>query len=336
MNGGPMQSSPQFPVSTAFARLPTPLQRLNQPAESSGEIWVKRDDMTGIELSGNKVRKLEYLIADAQSKEADVILTCGGIQSNHARATALCAVQKGLRCHLLLRGASPEVPSGNHLLGTLAGAKISWLTPEEYRKRDAFFESTVQMYQDAGLKCYVIPEGGSNPLGVYGYVAGYEETYQQLQEANVDARYIYTAVGSGGTLAGLLAGWVKSRRRGPRPIGVPVCDDARTFRTRIMDVLLAYHEAYGEPIPDVEEIELLDGWVGLGYAKSRPRELKTIRTLANRYGFFLDPVYTVKGWMGMEAHRSNRSEGNDIFLHTGGVFGLLATGGFTPDGPAND
>ena len=299
-----MESSSPLPPSTQLARLPTPLQQLNGKCTGTTNLWLKRDDMTGIELSGNKVRKLEFLMNDALSSGSEIVLTCGGIQSNHARATALSAAQLGLKCHLLLRGQPPEADSGNQFLGSIAGADVTWLTPEEYQNRDEFFERVTAQYKREGRASYVIPEGGSNALGVFGYVTGYEEMRRQLQEQGVQARHVYTAVGSGGTLAGLLAGWVKTGRCGPKPIGIPVCDDAAYFTDRITTILENYRATYGEPIPEPEEIELLDGWVGLGYARSQPHELELIRSIATLYGFFLDPVYTVKGWMGMIDHRS--------------------------------
>ncbi|MCA9726568.1 MAG: pyridoxal-phosphate dependent enzyme, partial [Candidatus Eisenbacteria bacterium] len=218
----------RFPPRVALANLPTriqPLERLS--AELGGiRLFAKRDDETGTDLSGNKVRKLEFLLAEAQREDADLILTCGGIQSNHCRATALAARRLGMDSLLFLRGEEPASRDGNLFLDSLIGAEIRFITPEVYADRRRVLAVEAERQRAAGRRPYVIPEGGSNALGSLGYVAMLTELWQQglptpdrpagpSGRAAVDAevevppfpwQHIVCAVGSGGTLAGLVCG----------------------------------------------------------------------------------------------------------------------------------
>ncbi|MEZ4651342.1 MAG: pyridoxal-phosphate dependent enzyme [Candidatus Eisenbacteria bacterium] len=159
------------PARVRLAQLPTRAHRLSRLSDELGiELWVKRDDETGTDLSGNKVRKLEYLLAEAQAESADIVLTCGGIQSNHCRATALAARRLGMDSLLFLRGAEPEAWTGNLLLDRLVGAETRFITPAQYADRGALLASAAAELRAAGRRPYVIPEGGSNALGSWGYV----------------------------------------------------------------------------------------------------------------------------------------------------------------------
>ena len=188
-----------------LARLPTPIERLDRLSAAIGvEVWAKRDDLTGTGASGNKIRKLEYLIAEARAAGADTLVTTGGVQSNHARATALAARRCGLDPVLLLRGAQPVRPEGNYLLDRLLGAEIHWITPEAYRTdRDARLAQIAEDLRRRGAVPYVIPMGGSNATGTLGYVAAAREVAAQHPE-RFDG--VVCAVGSAGTLAGLAIG----------------------------------------------------------------------------------------------------------------------------------
>src|SRR5690606_4383016 len=161
-----------------------PLQHLFKTGVELGvELYVKRDDLTGSALSGNKVRKLEFLIADALAHKAGAVITCGGEQSNHCRATALAAAQHGLRSVLLLRTAAPANPpavQGNILLDRLAGAEIVWITPAEYARRGELLAREAERLRAEGVEPYVIPEGGSNAIGSWGYVRCAEELARDL------------------------------------------------------------------------------------------------------------------------------------------------------------
>ena len=187
-----------------LARLNTPLQKMTRLSEQLGkEVFFKRDDMTGLELSGNKIRKLEFLLADAKEKGATTILTCGGAQSNHCRATALAAARCGMKSILLLRTSdvvNPPKIEGNILLNKMAGAEIIWISPEEYNDRDAIFQREIDCLKHKGDMGYVIPTGGSNYIGCWGYVQAIQEIADDLVNIGLDdgETTILSATGSGG------------------------------------------------------------------------------------------------------------------------------------------
>ncbi|HEX6764957.1 MAG TPA: pyridoxal-phosphate dependent enzyme, partial [Polyangiaceae bacterium] len=203
----------------ALARVPTPIERSDALDRLVGtRVWVKRDDLTAAGAAGNKIRKLEYLLADALRQRATVVLTCGGQQSNHARATAIVAAELGLRAILLLRTANPAEPPpvvGNLMLDYLVGAEVRFITPAEYRERDVLLASAADALRERGEIPYVIPEGGSNGLGALGYVDAMAEVRRQLDDgACGDVREfeaVVHACGSGGTSAGVALG---ARRHG--------------------------------------------------------------------------------------------------------------------------
>ena len=213
-----------------LARLPSPLQPLPGPSKQLGaEIWVKRDDLTGAGLSGNKVRKLDYLLAEATARGADCVITTGGIQSNHCRATALAARMVGLRPVLLLRGQPPtDGWDGNLLLDGILGAEIHWITPEQYTHRDALMAEHAARLSAAGATPYVIPEGGSSAVGALGFVRAGRELAAQAMAAGVEFDTVLCATGSGGTLAGLAMSGLSAQ-----VLGVAVCDDRTYFRQRV-------------------------------------------------------------------------------------------------------
>jgi len=322
-----------FPPRLKLAHTPTPLQKMDRLSRKAGvAIFFKRDDFTGSELSGNKVRKLEFLLADALAKGADTVITCGGAQSNHCRATALAAVRAGLSSLLLLRTEDPTRPpavAGNILLDRLAGARIRWITPEQYQARDEIFDREARRLRSQGHTPYIIPEGGSTALGAWGYVAEMAELVAELRRLDggqVKPTTVVCATGSGGTTAGLALG---ARLSGAdvRVVGVNVCDD-RDYFVAIIDAIC---RDFGRtwPMDDLDGIppyEIVDGYVGRGYALSRPEELAAIRDLVRLEGVVLDPVYTGKAYFGMMAELANNSiifGERIVFIHTGGLFGLF-------------
>jgi D-cysteine desulfhydrase len=302
-----------FTDRCALARLPTPLVPLRRLSRELGvDLWCKRDDLTGVGLTGNKVRKLELLLADALAQGARTVVTTGGIQSNHARATAVAARQLGLRPVLLLRGDDPGPPEANLLLDRLLGAEIHWCTPEEYRtNRD---ERMARIARDLG-GAYVIPEGGSNGLGSLGYVRAAEEV---AAEARFD--HVVVAVGSGGTLAGLAMGPDLGFVH-----GVAVCDDRAYFSARVQAIAA---EA-GLPLSD--RWEVVEGYQGPAYGVATPEVWDTIALVARAEGLLLDPVYTGKAMHALVSEvRSGRWTGRILFWHTGGIFGLFGRGAEVP------
>jgi D-cysteine desulfhydrase len=321
-----------YPPRVPLAHTPTPLDLLRRTSKDLGvELYVKRDDLTGSELTGNKVRKLEFLLADAVARGADTVLTCGGAQSNHCRATALAAAKLGLRTRLLLRTPDPTTPpplEGNILLGRLAGAEIVWVTPDEYRQRDEIFVRMSAELVDMGRRPYIIPEGGSNAIGAWGYVRALEELAADLAALGPPRRTtIVYAAGSGGTGAGLLLG---ARLLGldVRIVGFNVCDDRATFVSAIgaiVEEMIRTHWLKVRFARD-RDVEIVDGYVGRGYALSMPDELATITRFVRSEGIVLDPVYTAKACHGMISElKKNPAAFGDrvVFVHTGGIFGLF-------------
>jgi len=297
------------PPRVALANLPTPIQPLERLSERWGgpRLWIKRDDWTGSLLSGNKVRKLEFCLGEALAQGVRTVLTCGGLQSNHCRATAIACAKLGLDCVLYLRTEEPDPrPDGNHLLGRLAGAEIRFVTPEEYRELGPTGEG------------YWIPEGASNEVGLWGYLAACEE----LRKRRFDA--LFHAVGSGGTTAGLVAG----RLRTPL-VGVCVCADPDHFYGKIQSILRAAQVRWPDlgKLPAARQgFEILDGFQGRGYARNRPEEWALLREVAETEGLILDPVYTLKAMLALrQSIRDGRfRKGQDVcFLHTGGIYGLF-------------
>jgi len=322
-----------MPPRLRLAHIPTPLQPMERLSRKTGvPIYFKRDDFTGSELSGNKIRKLEFLMADALAKGAETVLTCGGAQSNHCRATALAAVKAGLDSLLLLRTENPEHPpaaDGNILLDALAGSALVWITPDQYRRRDEFFEREALRLQAAGRAPYIVPEGGSTALGAWGYALAIEELVADLKRLDGGAvlpTTVICAAGSGGTIAGLALG-VRMSGAPLRVVGVNVCDDRDYFITIIDGICREFDHTWPMEVPaGIPDYEIVDGYVGRGYALSRPEELAAIRDLVRLEGVVLDPVYTGKAYFGMLAELAKDKEcfgERIVFVHTGGLFGLF-------------
>jgi len=317
---------PTMPPRVPLANLPTPLQRLHRiSAELGAEIWVKRDDLTGTALSGNKVRKLEFLIDRAEHEEADTLVTCGAVTSNHCRATAVAAAQRGLGCHLLLRGAEPKVPDGNLLLDRLVGAGATFISHAQWAERDALMADIAGHLRKEGRRPYVIPEGGSNAIGAWGYVEGVRELRAQALEQDLWLRRIVHAVGSGGTTAGLALGCADTDGSDIDVIGVAVCDDRPYFDAVVGRIV-------GEFRRDAPQVgrphwTILEDYKGVGYAQATDEELAFQAHVARTEGLILDPVYTGKAFRALyEETKSGRMsrDGATVFLHTGGIFGLFS------------
>lgn len=320
------------PVHLPLARLPTPLERLTRLGPELGiELWVKRDDLTGTDLTGNKVRKLGFLTADALGRGCDTLLTVGAVTSNHARATAIAAARLGLRSHLLLRGEDRDPPDGNLLLDRYVGAEIEFFPHAEWPKRDLLLGAAASRLRAAGRRPYVIPEGGSNSLGSLGYVLAVKELLDQAKDLGLAVGHVVHATGSAGTTAGLALGCSVWGRPDIDVVGVAVCDDKPYFDRRVNEIL---DEAVGQWYvhPDLRaraRWRIVEGHQGLGYAKTTPREMDALARVARTEGLLLDPVYTGKAFLGLEAEaRAGRlpGPGATVFVHTGGLFGLFGFG----------
>lgn len=317
------------PPRLKLAQLPTPLQFLPRLSEKLGgpRIWVKRDDLTGSVLSGNKLRKLEFTLAQAQQDGCDTVMTCGGLQSNHCRATALLCAQLGLTCHLLLRGDPRGEADGNYLLDKLAGATINTYVAKDYQGAISdLLRQWQQHYQDLGRKAFIIPTGASDGIGVWGYFEACRELQQDFAAANITPQHIICATGSGGTQAGLTAG-AQAFNLNAQVWGVNVCDDAAWFMNKVQADLQDWQQRYQLQF-DVanQSINVIDGYVGPGYALATAEIYQCIAELASQEGIVLDPVYTGKAFYAMlQEHQQGRfgSDGDIVFVHTGGVFGLF-------------
>lgn len=331
MSGTDLDLAPRVPL----ARLPTPLEPSPRLGAALGlELRYKRDDLTGLELSGNKARKLEFLVAEAEALGADTLVTCGGAQSNHCRATAFAAAKRGLRSLVLLRVPDPGAPppdEGNLLLDRLAGAEVRFVSHEQYRRRAEVMQAVADELRRAGRRPYVIPEGGSNALGSLGYVLAVAELRAQLPEAwRSGPLTIAYAAGSGGTGAGIELGLRVLGWDGATALGFAVCNDAAYFRGAIAAICAEARRRW-PALPPVgeDEIEVDDRFVGPGYALATEEGLAIIRRAAREDGIVLDPVYTGKAMLGLAARA--REPGalpgrRAVLFHTGGAFGLFPFG----------
>lgn len=316
-----------LPPRVDLARLPTPIERLPHLSERLGvELFVKRDDLTGFLTSGNKVRKLEFLVAEAKAKGCDTLVTCGALQSNHARTTAVVARRLGMESVLVLRGEVLEEYPGNLLIDRLVGARIRTIEPEAWPRRAEIMEEVAEELRAGGRRPYTIPEGGSNALGACGYAQWVAEVTSQCEVDGSAFDAVVHAVGSGGTSAGLLMGQTLYGFK-PAVVGFPVCNDADIFRRIIGSILEEAESRLGLKVGgSLDAIELVDGYVGEGYGKNRPPEWSAFLDVARTEGMLLDPVYTGKAFFGLlEELEANptRFGRRILFIHTGGLFALF-------------
>jgi len=317
-----------YPKFIPLANLPTPIEKLERISDAWGgpEIYVKRDDLTGCAVSGNKIRKLVFSVAEALDQGADMLITCGGIQSNHARATAVVAARTGISCRLILWGEPPKSCQGNLLIDRLAGADIQFVPQHSFADMESILADAARQLREKGKRPHIIPEGASNEIGYFGYIQAAEEIQHQLKEMDLEVDYIITAVGSGGTLGGLVLGRIFF---GPEaePIGINVNHTASYFQDRISGIIGRMIEKYGWKLElPKPSIRLIDGYVGKGYAVSRPEELSLIAEVARLEGLILDPVYTGKAMFGLrdQIRKGKFTKGQKVlFLHTGGIFGIF-------------
>lgn len=311
-----------------LARLPTPLIPLRRFSAKHNlpTIWLKRDDLTDTSASGNKLRKLEFTVGQALSESATVLITCGGVQSNHCRATAIVASQLGIKSHLILRGRPDSPVDGNLLLNKLVGANISFASQSQFDELDTLFSSTATDYSNKGETPYCIPMGASDEVGLWGYIEACHELKSQIETLQLDVDYLVSAVGSGGTAGGLIIG----KELYDLDLAIHsfnVAQDANFFENKISQDIKTWQQRYNTPLnTDKAPIHIEDGYVGEGYAIASTPVFKLIQDLAQTEGVILDPVYTAKAFYGLMCELSKgrfRSSKDLIFLHTGGLFGLF-------------
>jgi len=310
---------------------PTPLRRLERlSAERGRPLFVKRDDLVGPALGGSKTRKLEYLLAEARQLGARKVVTFGGLQSNHARLTAAAASMLGLEPHLFYFEARPKALTGNLLVNELLGARMHFFPLSSKRPRPRSLESTIRLARLlARLRVgpnYFIPVGGHTWSGALGYVRAAVEIDEQAQALGIGDAWLIVAAGSGGTLAGLLAGLrlVGSRLR---PLGIDVGNLWKDFPASVACLATEVCERLGEPLAFAPgDVPLVEGtYVGEAYGRPSEAGNAALERLARHEGILLDPVYTAKAFAGLlgEAGRFGRGE-PVVFLHTGGVPALFA------------
>ena len=290
-------------------------------------LWIKRDDLTGLALGGNKTRKLEFLLAEALALGCDTVVTAGAAQSNHCRQTAAAAAALGLSCHLALGGSPPAVANGNLLLDDLFGATIHW--SEGLRKGEDLARLGSDLYSRR-LRPFIIPYGGSNPLGAAGFVVAMNELNEQLAVERVRADAIVFASSSGGTQAGLLVG-ASMIESPPRLVGIGI--DKREASEQPLEEFIAdlasqtaeFHRA--DMRYRSSDVIVASSYVGEGYGVVGDLEREAIRLMAEFEGILIDPVYTGRAFgalVDLIGRGEFRSGEHVIFWHTGGVPALFS------------
>ncbi len=328
----------RLPARISLATLPTPLQPADRLRAALGancpRILIKRDDLTGLALGGNKARKLEFLIADALNQGATVVVTTGAVQSNHARMTAAAARAAGLDVVLILTadGDRPAV-QGNLLLDRLFGATIHYIPPPAdpllatSDVEEAKVAEVLQELRSRGQRPYFIPVGGSSAIGVFGYVTGTLELVEQLTSTGEHPTRLYYASGSRGTQAGLTLG-AKIHAAPFAVCGVAVSGGESFKKPRALRIANEAATIAGVTTRVTEDDLVTDQrYIGAGYGIATPECLEAIRLLASTEGILLDPVYTAKAMAGLIDHvrRGEVDAGTTVvFLHTGGVPALFA------------
>lgn len=315
-----------YPDRIRLGHWPTPIEKLDRLSRHLGgpEIWVKRDDQSGLATGGNKVRKLEFLFADALAQKCDHIVTLGGPQSNHVRQTAAAAAQLGLGCSLVLRGNPPAQRLGNLLLDELLGATIHW---SGVRTRDEVAVEVMASLRASGARPYLIPVGGSNGLGALGYVAAMEEALDQLAAMNLAIDTMVFASSSAGTQAGLVLG--AALRKFPGCVlGISIDSPEAELKARVTEITLdAAKIASAGVTAALLRVEVNADYLGGGYSVVGDLERDAIRTVARTQGLLLDPVYTGRAMGGlMDLIRRGKTSKNEriLFWHTGGTAALSA------------
>lgn len=311
------------PPRLHFAHLPTAVEELPRLSAYLGgpRLLVKRDDQTGLAFGGNKTRKLEFLVAEAQSKNAQMLISAGAIQSNHCRQTAAVAARFGLACTLVLTGGAPAESSANYLLDRLFGAEIVHV--QDRADRDQILQQTFDKATQDGKQPYLVPYGGSSPTGALGYTFAMDELMQQ----GVHADWIVFGTSSGGTHAGLTLGGNLFGFTG-KVLGISIDEDENWLKTHVSALSSNTSELLGERIEfSLEDIHATDAYCQAGYGVLTEAEREAVKLFAHYEGLLLDPVYTGRAAAGLiDLIRKgffNKDE-TVLFWHTGGQPALFA------------
>ena len=320
----------QLPPRIRLAQTPTPLEEFPRLREAWGgpHIWVKRDDLTGFGMSGNKIRKLEFHLAAAQEAEADVLITCGAVQSNHCRATALAAARVGFDVVLFLRspnGQPPDTSTGNHRIDELAGAEIRYITPDEYTDRKAVMGAAAAELVGLGRSPWVIPEGASDVLGMWGMALAYQEMIDQTVIIDGDVAEVWHTASSAGTTAGF--GWAADRSGFSVPaVALLIGDPASELRARVERIWAEAVAGHGGTVP-APALSYVEDYISGGYGVVSDDQRRIQAEVTRLTGMLLDGTYTGKAFYALHQEIVNgrfRADDHVIFWHTGGGFAALA------------
>jgi len=318
-----------------LSHLPTPLEYASRLTQALGgpEIWIKRDDLTGLALGGNKLRKLDFFMADALRQDADCIVTMGPLQSNHVRLTAAASRACGLDCYAVLLGDPPQSAKGNFLLDQMLGLNCIHVSGSMNQVPFDFVERKIQetrtQLEKEGRKPYLVPTGGIGPLGELGYCLAVEEMVEQTERFGIPFEHVVVTVGSRGTIAGLLLGIARLNLR-TRVTGISANIDGTC-------------ESFGIPPPDemaaeagkligrdvkvpMANYKIFYDYVGQGYSIPTPSGIEAIKLAAGTEALLLDPVYTGKamsGLIGLIRSEYFTKKDTVIFIHTGGTPGIF-------------
>ncbi len=328
-------------ITTGFYN--TPIHKLENLSKKYGmNIYIKRDDLTGYAIGGNKLRKLDYLLQDALDKGCNVLLTYGGVQTNHGRLTAAVAAKFGLKCGIIMSGPAPKKASGNLVLDKMMGADLFFMDDtdfqsEEKKIKDEKYKQLVEkttaevikLYESQGDKVYVIPIGGSNEVGAAGYVMAAKEIKNQLEEMNVKIDYLFTGFGSAGTFGGLYLG-AKYFNTGFKPIGVAVAHMNDEEIQAKADYIKKINEFLDLGVDVLEDDMWIEkGYVGISYNVPDALTREYVYMMAREEAVILDACYTGKAFRGMiemiEQGKISKDK-NVMLLHTGGSPGLFSEG----------
>ncbi|MCP4139289.1 MAG: D-cysteine desulfhydrase family protein [Chloroflexi bacterium] len=314
------------PSRLNFAHLPTPIEHLPRLSEHLGgaQIYVKRDDQTGLAFGGNKTRKLEFLVAEAQAQGAKTLISGGAAQSNHCRQTAAAATRYGMNCILVLNGSEPEQPSANLLLDKLFGAKIVWVA--DRNDRDRILRETYEQNLAEGGMPYLVPYGGSSPTGALGYAFAMEELMQQKPSQGC-FDWIVFGTSSGGTHAGLTLGKKLFGFEG-QILGISIDEDENWLKEHVSALASDASELLGEGYQfQITDVSATDTYCKAGYGILTDLEREAVQLFAKYEGLLLDPVYTGRAAGGMiDLIRTGFFKPTDkvLFWHTGGTPSLFA------------
>jgi D-cysteine desulfhydrase family pyridoxal phosphate-dependent enzyme len=312
-----------------YGNYPTPIEEASRFREALGHgaprVFIKRDDYTGPGFGGNKVRKLEYVLAKAVADGAEVSITSGGVKSNHARVTAAMCARLGLRCVLVLNSAAVThegLKPASLVVDELFGAEVVRVSKRE--ERATMVESVAERLRGEGKNVAVIPIGASIPLGALGFVRAVQETKVRLEEMNTRIDYIFHSSSSGGTQAGIVAGCQLFGWQGVKVVGVSPDDPSASISEEVGKIIRGVGDMLGAQLS--EDVTVLDEYIGAGYGVPSAQGDEAIEMLARTEGVILDPVYTAKAMAALiDWVRKGKLTENDnvVFWHTGGQLALF-------------